>query len=377
VKRAAVLLVAAALLACGKKGPPLPPLVLVPVAPAEFAAERRGNAVDLRFVVPRENVDGTRPADVVRVDVFALTTTASPGDGAVAASNEQVIEQGVRIGSVTIRPPADEDEAPPPQPVTDVAVEPEGVDQGATAHVAEDLTADLVAATDSEAVPVRTYVAVAVSARDRRSPFSQRATIPLGPAPAPPAQPSLSYDATTVTVEWPVSAASAEAASFHVYEVAPAVEAGGPRQPNRLTDKPVAGPTFADQRVEWGVERCYTVSAVRTIGGFSVESEAAETRCITFTDTFAPQPPAGVTAVATQGAISLIWQAAAEPDVAGYVVLRGAEGGPLEPITPQPIQATSFRDEVPSGTRYRYAVRAVDTAGNASEPSPPIEEMSR
>ena len=50
--------------ACGKKGPPLPPLVKLPVAPENLVAERRGNIVDLQFTVPGTNTDGTRPANV-------------------------------------------------------------------------------------------------------------------------------------------------------------------------------------------------------------------------------------------------------------------------------------------------------------------------
>jgi hypothetical protein len=58
--------------ACGKKGPPLPPLVRLPVPP-EIRADRRGSTVELALVVPGANVDGTRPANISRVDVYALT----------------------------------------------------------------------------------------------------------------------------------------------------------------------------------------------------------------------------------------------------------------------------------------------------------------
>ena len=54
--------------ACGKKGSPLPPLVRMPAAPAELTAARRGDTVELQFTVPAANTDGTRPANVERVD---------------------------------------------------------------------------------------------------------------------------------------------------------------------------------------------------------------------------------------------------------------------------------------------------------------------
>jgi Prokaryotic lipoprotein-attachment site len=64
------------LLGCGRKGPPLPPFVRMPVAPGDLAAARRGDTVDIKFVVPSANTDETRPANVERIDVYALTSTS-------------------------------------------------------------------------------------------------------------------------------------------------------------------------------------------------------------------------------------------------------------------------------------------------------------
>src|SRR5207249_959210 len=58
---------------CGKKGPPLPPLIRLPAAPAEFAVHRRGSTVAIQFAVPSANTDGSTPADLAHVDVYALT----------------------------------------------------------------------------------------------------------------------------------------------------------------------------------------------------------------------------------------------------------------------------------------------------------------
>ena len=55
---AAVLAAALASVACGKKGPPLPPLVRLP-APPDLHANRRGSTVELALVVPGANADGT------------------------------------------------------------------------------------------------------------------------------------------------------------------------------------------------------------------------------------------------------------------------------------------------------------------------------
>src|SRR5712691_8878315 len=69
---------------CGKKGPPLPPLVKLPVPPADLAAQRRGDTVDLQFTLPSANTDGTKPANVAVVDVYAVTMPpVAPGPPAI------------------------------------------------------------------------------------------------------------------------------------------------------------------------------------------------------------------------------------------------------------------------------------------------------
>jgi hypothetical protein len=120
------------------------------------------------------------------------------------------------------------------------------------------------------------------------------------------------------------------------------------------------------------------VGTVRPVGALRIESVPSEKVCTILQDTFAPPPPGKLRTVASQGAINLIWEASQGPDVTGYVVLRGhTPDEPLAPITPIPIAETSYRDTVPSGGRFTYAVRAVDSAGNVGPASAPIEDVAR
>jgi hypothetical protein len=114
------------------------------------------------------------------------------------------------------------------------------------------------------------------------------------------------------------------------------------------------------------------------VDALPVESEATPPACVTLVDTFPPAPPKGLQAVATEGVVNLIWDANTEADLDGYILLRGVSpGDELAPITLSPIRETAFRDPVPSGIRYVYAVKAVDKAGNSSQPSARIEETAR
>ncbi|HEY8537175.1 MAG TPA: hypothetical protein VIL25_12015 [Vicinamibacterales bacterium] len=531
-------------IACGKKGPPLPPYAKAPAVPSETSARRMGDRVEIRFTVPTRDIDAREPASIDRVEVWAVTTqTASP---------EQVRKYGTLVGSVPVRrpppPPPDvgEDEPPPPPPPP--STEP-GLDQGQPGIIVDELTPDefeTVTIPEIEKArarqeelrrrrraamgepklsppdvgrpldppPMRIYLVV--GRNGGRWGASQRLPVPLTPPPPAPAAPEVTVGEKEILLAWtepegvrkpvhagnappsrgPATAAAAATApadtgglstvtdvsadapadeegeseaelpplippgdevrpvappltpedgtaetdaeiavsepglagpdavpapavaeepgtagetaddgeppvlpsrslsgfprttiGYHVYQIPPPgwtpVE-GQPGEvpllPRRLTPAPIATLTFADSLFELGVERCYAVRTVETTGSLVVESEPSPTVCVTPEDTFPPAPPASLAAVASEGAISLIWDPNSEPDLAGYLVLRAEAGGELEPLTKEPIPETTYRDTtVKPGVRYVYAVVAVDkaTPPNRSAPSNRVEEVAR
>jgi hypothetical protein len=97
-------------------------------------------------------------------------------------------------------------------------------------------------------------------------------------------------------------------------------------------------------------------------------------------DVFPPSPPRSLAAVAAERSINLIWEVSTDADLAGYLVLRGADSAALEAVFTQPIRETTWRDtSVSPGVKYRYAVVAVDNAspGNRSAPSNEVEASLR
>ncbi len=98
-------------------------------------------------------------------------------------------------------------------------------------------------------------------------------------------------------------------------------------------------------------------------------------------DTFPPAAPKSLSVVAGDGTMRLSWDANSEPDLAGYLVLRGeVPGETLQPLASAPMAGTSFEDKtVKPGVRYVYAIVAVDKAAspNRSAPSVRVEETAR
>ena len=121
---------------------------------------------------------------------------------------------------------------------------------------------------------------------------------------------------------------------------------------------------------------------VRGTSPNAVEGDPSPPNCFIPVDLFPPAPPARLVAVADEGGISLIWEPNAEPDVAGYMVLRGEAGdATLQTLTPTPVAEPRFRDtHVTAGKKYTYAVVAVDSRlpfANVSAESNRVEETAR
>ena len=105
-----IALLLATLAACGKKGPPLAPLHLVPAAVGELTARRSGDDVELRFSLPSANANGPGDIDLARVEVYAITIA----QGAVTPPNRDLLVNARVVGTIAVRPPPVQGETPAP-----------------------------------------------------------------------------------------------------------------------------------------------------------------------------------------------------------------------------------------------------------------------
>jgi predicted small lipoprotein YifL len=424
-RRAVVLVLLAAAAACGKKGPPLPPLRVVPARVEDLAVAKTADEVRAQFTVPAANADQTKPADVVAVEVYAITGKPEDPFG-VPLGGTQFIRFGELVARVEVAPAETPGETPgdqpPPATVGDrarAAAEAAAARlrrtlpaQGSAATVVEKLTrADFTPFVHPDKKPVkpedvptagvrslgpappeepltRTYIAVGLNRHGQRAAMSNRAAVPLVDAPAPPTDVAVAHAEASATITWteppgawrrvqrPALLGELDARSlapnvvpttYNVYRV---TRAGGRDQaaPAPINATPIETATYTQSPIVLGEEGCYQVRALRVYGSARLESEPSATACASFVDTFAPPAPPNLAAVGSEGGVSLIWDPSPGGDVAGYLVLRGEIGpaGPpatLMPITAEPIRETTYRDTTPRrGARYVYAVVAVDRA---------------
>lgn len=383
-------LVGVVLIACGKKGPPLAPIVRLPAAAERVTAQRVGRDIYVTLTVPAANVDRSTPVDIGYVDVYAFTGIAAP-------PRLMFVDQATRIARVPVVPvPVDGEVVPEPSP--------DGVRPGASVTITDTLTVPVAA--DAS----RFYMAVPFSTRNRPGPQHPPIAVKLGPVPAPPAGIAVTYTATAINVAWtpapappaPAPATIPVAPAPTAVTATPAEPVGAPRvnvyrdvlradgtaapawqaaRPSALNSAPLQAPPFSEP-VTFGIETCYVLRSVTGLGEMAVEGDASMRACVTPVDRFAPAAPAQLVAIATAGAINLLWEANTDPDLAGYIVLRGAVGdATLQPLTPMPITDVRFSDTtVTSGMRYVYAVVAVDRqmpVANTSVESARIEETAQ
>ena len=407
---------------CGKRGNPLPPLVRIPAAPGDFAVSRLDDRVLVRVTAPATNIDGAQPADIARIEIYAVSIEGQAPD-LDQVELEDLRELSTLVGSEPVRPPS-----PPPPPVKEgmppIPTPPPGpgIDQGGTVVIAEQLTPetrtpvavsqlrpmvpeDIEVPRPLSAPPEgmglqRYYFAVAVSPRGRYGPPTALTPAPLGPTSGPPSAPRVTVNEASMSLQWtpPTNARGLGLAgepdwlpaqpivpgppptTYEVYEVPRNTPPDAPlTMPVPLTSEPIGGTEYTEENITLGTERCFHVRAVDIVDGVPVRGPSSPVTCASFADTFAPAPPRELVAVGVAGGINLIWESSPSDDVAGYLVLRGEAGSAtLTALTSAPVTTPSFRDEsVNTGRRYVYAVVAVDRAGNRSAESNRVEETAR
>jgi hypothetical protein len=431
ISASAVLLLFTLAASCGKKGPPLAPLRLVPAAVSDVHARRTGQEVELRFTLPTANANGAGTIDLDRVEIYAFTIAP----GTVTPPNRDLLTKARVVGTIAVRRPAEEGEDPDKTKTTPADKRPAPGDR---VTFVEQLTDDKVKPLPTPALPppaaatpaagaaapgapapgtpapgtpaagapaagapspgaqpgapaagapaaeaappagspypVRIYAVRGISRGGRPGQASPRMTIPLGAPIAPPFNVLAQVPTErAIVVDWtpPVAEPGGPPLAFNVY--------GADATNAPMNPEPLKEPKFEIRSVEYGKEQCFVVRTVQTIQNATIESDPSERACVIPVDKFPPAAPKGLRGVAEDGAVNLVWDANAEADLVGYLVLRAeVEGGTLQPLVKQPIKDANYRDaSATPGVRYSYVVVAVDTAGNSSPHSTPEAVTAR
>ncbi len=245
---AAVPALAALLAACGARGAPLPPLIILPGTILSPEATRIGDRVYLEFDAPDSDSDGTTPGDIDWLEVYALTT--QPTDRRPREEfSEDWLDAATLIAVLPVRIPdalaaALPDASSEPEPeLADILEDVQNreaatgqvaffeVVQGEAVTVVERLTPETLVpvtvgdwdeedeeneeAEETDRIlpmplvsppapepPIRSYVAFGVSSRNQVGAPSAVADVPLVTPPPPPGPARVSYTAESIEIVW-------------------------------------------------------------------------------------------------------------------------------------------------------------------------------
>jgi hypothetical protein len=305
---------------CGYTGDPLPPLANVPTRVSDLAAVQRGARIMVQFTAPQRTTEGVAIKTPLKLDLRIGTAQPSFNQDVWAAHATQVPVGPVNEGVARYEIPSAE-------------------------------------WTNKEAI-----LAVRVSGvKGKTLGWSNFVVLPVVAPPQRPAEVHAEATAEGVRLTW-----RARGDSFRIYR-----RTGGDHFAPAAN---VQQPPWSDPDTEFGKHYVYQVQTiVKLPDNKEAESDPSDEIGITPEDRFPPAVPAGLSAATAPNSIELSWERNAEPDLAGYRVYRSTGGGSFDKISDL-LQVPSYSDRnVEHGKTYRYAVSAIDKAGNESARAGPVE----
>ena len=363
MRKIAVLLLFA-LVACGKRGDPHPPIPVIPKATTDLLVAQRGPKVLLSWGYPSLTTAGKSMTGIKRVAVWR---SLEEPPAASSAGNPSPIQLFAKVPALI--------------PVKFLKVRTrvdsiEGAKLPAATAGARLTYEDTPPLHTADGRPVRLTYAVVTEGQSANSDLSNLVSIVPMDVPAPPSALTAAARREGVVLTWTAPDATISGAKnpviagYNVYRFPHGQPADEFATPANTT--PLSATTFTDNP-PYG-EHDYFVTALAAPGPPRIESEPSPVAGANFKDLVAPPPPTGLTALVETGAVRLVWDPVDAPDLAGYKVYR-TEGTGIEqlrpvgtiPLTPQLLTATNYRDTgVNPGISYYYEVVSVDKTGNES-----------
>jgi hypothetical protein len=339
---------------CGKRRPPIPPTRTTPGN--YLSAVQRGNIILLKITIP--------PAakEIKQISIYRLNESLS---NQAPLSEDDFASRSTLIGVA--------------EPLSSEAVK--------TVYYQDPLS--------NTALSNRLRYAVRLVFLDgRRSTLSNYLMIePSFQIPLPPIFSKITVGQTAIQLEWQKPETNLDSSKpvnligYNVYRAE-----GKPDDKIKssaiqlLNPSPITETSFNDLNFQFGSSYQYFIRAVASSNGsgaggdnVQIESLDSNAQAVIPRDNFPPAAPQNLTIAASPNRLSLFFAANNESDLAGYLVYRAQdENTPLpqwQKLTANLFMSNTFQDTaVETGQKYFYYLRAVDNAGNISEPSEIVSE---
>lgn len=334
MRRAWTLIVLAfALAACGRKGPPLPPIVEVPETTTDLAVHQVVHDAVLTWSYPALTRAGRALTDLGQVAVWRLEVPPGQEQNVpVELQRQLMLTRGKRLARLA------------------------GAGLEAATRGGKLTYSDPLPTVETGTTPSTLWYAVRTRRTDG-TPSALSNIVTWQPRPVPAQVTGLAAEpgAEGITLSW-------KAVDGASYLVARRQAEGGVWATASPSDLTTA--TFVDTSATQGESWVYRVRAVvdDVWGPSSVEVT------VPYPDVYPPPAVPSFICLPEPGRVILRWEASPEPGVHYAVFRRPAGGGEWHELEHATMD-TEFVDTSPPAGGLEYAVRAVDEAGNQSKPA--------
>jgi hypothetical protein len=337
----AALAATAAVGGCGKKGDPLPPQIRIAETTRDLAAFQEGREAVLEWSYPSMTTAGGALPDLEAVEVWRATIPASQEPPDITSRDREIRYQLLESQGELL-----------------ATLDGEALDaatRGARLVWRDDLE---VWYRENTGPPPKVvwYAVRSICCRNRHSEFSNIARLQPQLPPAPPEELRAEPSAEGIRIRWqPVEGTAAMVE-----------RSGADGRWQTVTPDPAAEGEWLDRSAAQGSSYRYRLRSVRVLpDGERVIGEATRPLAVGYPDLYPPPPPANLVCLPEERRITVRWDAS--PGAAFYRVSR-RQGESPPTVLAEAHRATDFEDTSPVLGEVSYLVRAVDSAGNLSEP---------
>jgi len=346
-------------LGCGKKGPPLAPLRILPRPAQNVHVRQIGSDVVLEAAVSLSRTDGTPLGAGAVVEVMRMRPGPTLRPARVSPRYlMQVFQKEAKVVA----------------PITGPDLQHRIV-SGHLVYHDRDAAGGEPSPAPGAPEPRFLYAVRVVDQEGKGSALSMPQEISLVPPPPAPTALAASAVEGEVRLTWESSGAGKPGETYNVYRRAAAQEEM-PLQP--LNPAPLSDRAYVDTTFHYGETYRYSVRALPNPPPPLRESTPSAEVEVRPLDVYAPKTPTGLAAAVEGQAIKLYWFPNSEPDLQGYRLYRRETRGDFRPLGEVGAGETSYADATAArGVRYYYAVTAVDgaTPPNESGRSDEVSEV--
>jgi hypothetical protein len=327
--------------ACGKEGPPLPPVVRVAERTTDLTAFQEGDEAVLKWSYPTMTTAGQNLNDIEEIQVWRAALPLGQEPPPPVSPQDRELRRRLLEGQGEM--------------VQELGTEEIGeATRGSSIVVRDDLERWRQTVDDPESM-VLWYGVRTVCCRHRESEFSNVVRLEPQAPPDPPAGLNLTAGSAGIDLSWTAQPGiktlverSADGAVW-----------------TTVTEDAVGGSTWRDEKAAQGQEWSYRLRSVVALpGGERVVGGPSDPVRVNHPDTYPPAAPSEIVCLPEGEKVRVRWQAV--PGAVVYGVTRRHGDEPLEVLTDN-HRSIEFTDAAPPLGELVYLVTARDAAGNRSK----------